>query len=466
MALAYRTSAAGGNTVSGTSPTVTLTPAVGDLFIVFCQATGNTNATPTCSDANTGGTYTLVGVALSNSSANTISAFVRTATVPNTTSTTVTVACGAHTAAEVVVYALSGATVYGSGAIQQFITQANQASSTTPTPTFTNKPNAYNLILSAVGNITNPAGITVSAGSSPTWTRDQNVGQTACGLSTEHTNNQLSTKAVTWGSTSASAFASFAIEVVAPPTTAGVNDSKLVAYGLLAPPTGVDVSKLVGYVLPSPPAGVDVSKLVAYAVLTAINTNPPVWPTLTFPSGFVGNAYSYAWDLYPAAPPTTYTVNSGSLPTGTTLNSPSADLGNVSGTPTGAGVYSFTLLATNTYGTAVSPSYSITISAPSNGPVPVGQVLAGGVTGTAYSETITADGGTGPYTFAVIGGALPTSTSLNTSTGVISGTPTVAGTYNFTIQVTDANALTGSFAFRIIIASPAVSGGGSFTYAG
>jgi hypothetical protein len=376
----YRTSAAGGNTVSGTSPTVTITPAVGDLLIVFCQATGNTNATPTCSDANTGGSYTLIATAASNSSLNTMSVFVRTATVPNTTSTTVTVACGAHVAAEVVVYALSGATVYGSGAIQQFITQANQAGATVPAPTFANLPNPYNLILSAVANITNPAGVAVSAGNSPTWTRDQNVGQTACGLSTEHTNNNLSTKAVTWGGTSASAFASMAIEVVSPPTTAGVNVSKLVGYGFVTPsagvdvsklvgyafvtpPLGVNVSKLVGYAFVTPPLGVNVSKLVGYAFLTANNTNPPVWPVFTVPIGYVGNPYSIGWDLTPAAAPTTYTlVGGGAFPVpGLTLNSVTLDQGSITGTPTTVGVYSFTIRATNTYGFADQP-FTITIT--------------------------------------------------------------------------------------------------------
>jgi hypothetical protein len=367
MALTYRNSFASGNTTTGTNPTVTFTPAVGDLIIVFCQATGNANAAPTCSDGNTGGTYTLVATAANGASTNMMSCFVRTATVPNTTSTTVTVAIGAHTATEVVVYALSGATVYGSGAIAQNAIQANQASGT-PTPTFSSLPNLYNLVLSAVGNVTNPAGVTASAGTSPTWTRDQNTGQVSpvCGICTEHTNNNLQTTAVAWGSTSPSAFASMALELVAPPAASGVNVSKLLGYALPTAPTGVDVSKLIGYALPTAPTGVDVSKLVAYAVLIAGNTNPPVWPTFSMPNGIVGIVYSATWDLSPAAPPTTYTVVAGSIPPGLTLNSPSADLGSITGTPTTAGTYPFTLRATNAYGTA-DKAFSIVIAAASSG---------------------------------------------------------------------------------------------------
>jgi hypothetical protein len=98
-------------------------------------------------------------------------------------------------------------------------------------------------------------------------------------------------------------------------------------------------------------------------------------------------------------------------------------------------------------------------------PVPAGAALKGGTTGVAYSETISAQGGTTPYTFAVTSGTLPTSTSLNSATGVISGTPSLAATASFTIKVTDVNGLTGSQAFAIIIAAPA-AGGGSYPFIG
>lgn len=66
-----------------------------------------------------------------------------------------------------------------------------------------------------------------------------------------------------------------------------------------------------------------------------------------------------------------------------------------------------------------------------------------GVVGVAYSSEVTVSGGTSPYTFAVISGALPDGLSLNASTGTITGTPTVAGTFSFTIRVTDHDGLTG-----------------------
>ena len=383
MALAYRTSAVGGNTISGTGPSATITSAIGDLFLVFCQAVGNTNTSPTCSDDGAGGTYALLFTAQSTSGLNTLSCFVRNNILASAVSVTVTVACGAHVASEMCVVALSGGTVAGTAAVIQTGTQANQAASTTPAPGLTNTPLIGDIILSAVGSVTDPTGVAVSANTSIwTWTLAQDVGQTGCGLAVEYSTGvvgPLPSSAVTWGSTSASAFASCAVELAAPPSTTGVNVSKLNSYGVLAPPIGVDVSKLISYGALTPPIGVDVSKLISYGALTypqGVNTSKlityavlaaiqsPIWPSISPPTGYVGNPYFFGWDLSPASAPTTYSLFSGSLPPGLSLNSPSADLGNVSGTPTTVGTYSFVVTATNAYGSANQPM-TIVISFPS-----------------------------------------------------------------------------------------------------
>ncbi len=62
--------------------------------------------------------------------------------------------------------------------------------------------------------------------------------------------------------------------------------------------------------------------------------------------------------------------------------------------------------------------------------------LANGVVGSAYSQTLTATGGTTPYTWEAVSGTLPAGLSLSAA-GVISGTPTAAGTSSFTVRVTD-----------------------------
>lgn len=64
--------------------------------------------------------------------------------------------------------------------------------------------------------------------------------------------------------------------------------------------------------------------------------------------------------------------------------------------------------------------------------------LPNGTAGTAYSSTLAATGGVTPYAWSIVAGSLPAGLSLNAQSGVISGTPTSAGTANFTVRVTDA----------------------------
>ena len=84
--------------------------------------------------------------------------------------------------------------------------------------------------------------------------------------------------------------------------------------------------------------------------------------------------------------------------------------------------------------------------------------LPGGTVGVAYSQTISASGGVTPYIWSVTVGSLPAGLSLNAGSGLISGSPTAAGTSNFTVQVKDANNLTATQALSI-----AVSAAGSIT---
>ena len=79
--------------------------------------------------------------------------------------------------------------------------------------------------------------------------------------------------------------------------------------------------------------------------------------------------------------------------------------------------------------------------------------LLDGTVGAAYSQTLTATGGTAPYTWAVTGGVLPPPLVLAAGTGIISGTPTTSGIFSFIVTVTDSAAHTYSSAFGLTIAS-------------
>ncbi|RYF46117.1 MAG: cadherin-like beta sandwich domain-containing protein, partial [Comamonadaceae bacterium] len=79
-------------------------------------------------------------------------------------------------------------------------------------------------------------------------------------------------------------------------------------------------------------------------------------------------------------------------------------------------------------------AYSVNIGSPNFTLSP--GALPGATVGVGYSQAMTAGGGTAPYTYSVLAGALPAGLSLSTA-GVISGTPTTAGTFNFTVIARD-----------------------------
>lgn len=88
-------------------------------------------------------------------------------------------------------------------------------------------------------------------------------------------------------------------------------------------------------------------------------------------------------------------------------------------------------------------------------PVVTTATLPAGETGTTYGQTLSASGGSGSYTWALTSGSLPAGLSLNGTTGRIAGTPTLAGSADFTVTVTDGNSATGSRSFRLTIVDAA-----------
>jgi len=75
-----------------------------------------------------------------------------------------------------------------------------------------------------------------------------------------------------------------------------------------------------------------------------------------------------------------------------------------------------------------------------------------GMVGTAYNLAFSATGGTGPYSFTRVTGTLPPGLTLATS-GALTGTPTTAGSFNFTVQAMDANGCTGTRAYNNVLIS-------------
>jgi uncharacterized protein YhjY with autotransporter beta-barrel domain len=190
----------------------------------------------------------------------------------------------------------------------------------------------------------------------------------------------------------------------------------------------------------------------AYSVNVGANSltvNPP-----TLPAGTQGVAYSQTVSATGGTGgPYTFSVSSGSLPTGLSIDASSAV---ITGTPSAQGQFIFTIQAIDSSGNAGSRSYAVNIGA-SGALTVTPPSLPNGTQGTAYSQTVSASGGNGSYTFAVSTGTLPTGLTLNGSTGVISGTPTIGGSYSFTIMATDTAGNNGSQAYTVNIGTSSLT---------
>ena len=127
--------------------------------------------------------------------------------------------------------------------------------------------------------------------------------------------------------------------------------------------------------------------------------------------------------------PLTWTIQSGQLPPGLALSSD----GMISGSPTTAGQFTFTLLAALVDGRSDTKTQTITVrdAVKASGEAPARSEVS-----VPYTAKLTATGGTGTFTWALGGGSLPEGVTLS-PTGDIAGTPTESGRFAFSAKVTD-----------------------------
>jgi hypothetical protein len=200
--------------------------------------------------------------------------------------------------------------------------------------------------------------------------------------------------------------------------------------------------------------GAQASKSLSIAVTQGLTI-----PNCPAPVGNVGQPYNAPLVAQGGSTPYIWTISSGTLPAGLALQS-ADQVTMIAGSPSQPGASAFVLQAADAAGGNVTRACSIqinsaplTISAPS---------FPTGLLGVAYSQTLAASGGRGPYVWSILGASAPPSFSIDSS-GVLSGVPTTVGTYTFTVQVTDQDSNVAQQSVTITIlagTAPGVSIGG------
>ena len=199
-------------------------------------------------------------------------------------------------------------------------------------------------------------------------------------------------------------------------------------------------------------SGIPVDLLIRATIYNGGCLNGTGCPTLalgpdTLPNGMAGTSYSQMLTVGGGIGPYTFVLSGGILPTGVMLSLN----GQLSGTPTAGAAHMFTVMATDVTGCTVTRTYTLIICST----ITINPAMpANGFVGTAYSQVFTQAGGTGSINWSSTGN-LPNGLMLNPSTGVLSGTPTMVGSFTFTIKATDANGCMGTREYTV-----AVSGNG------
>ncbi|MGA3047955.1 MAG: putative Ig domain-containing protein [Terracidiphilus sp.] len=152
----------------------------------------------------------------------------------------------------------------------------------------------------------------------------------------------------------------------------------------------------------------------------------------TLPPATIGLIYDVGFSVTGATGTFTWTTT-GSIPAGLTFSggsSASATLAGKAQLP--IGLSSFALAVTDSANCSVENNYLLDVDSPlSVGPT----TLPAATVGQAYTANITASGGTGPYTYFTL--STPPGLTLNAQTGALAGTPTQSGSYSITVVATD-----------------------------
>lgn len=183
----------------------------------------------------------------------------------------------------------------------------------------------------------------------------------------------------------------------------------------------------------------------AFVVKIGEPTGPLTIGASSLPEGEVNVAYAGDLEVTGGVPPYTVQLTKGTLPDGLAFGSPE-----INGTPTKAGSKSFTVTVTDQEDASVTKTFKMKIFKALSVTT---KSLKKGKQGKKYTAAVKATGGKKPHTWSV-SGDLPGGLDFDETTGKITGTPTQAGTFNVTFQVTDPLGGTDEESFTLTINEP------------
>lgn len=185
------------------------------------------------------------------------------------------------------------------------------------------------------------------------------------------------------------------------------------------------------------------------SIQIVINSPPsPVVATTVLPSGIRTQTYSASLSATSGTTPYAWSVTAGTLPAGVSLN---GSTGALSGTPTAEGAFTPTFTVTDANGLTGSKPLSIRINPPDVSPVIVTSSLPDGARTEPYSASLSATSGAPTYAWSATG--LPAGISLSAA-GVLTGTPSVEGTFSPVFTVTDSASMQALKSLDLRIAKP------------
>jgi hypothetical protein len=232
--------------------------------------------------------------------------------------------------------------------------------------------------------------------------------------------------------------------------TAVTVDSGTTEYVTFKVPTSIDVSTATSYQV-SISGTTSTGNAFESGNSSTLIVNAPVTIATGSPlaTGVASDNYSQTLTASGGSGTYTWAVTGGTLPAGLSLNTATGVIG---GKPSAAGLSHFEVKATDSLHMPASKEFAVTIDRTlvitTSSPLPAGAAASN------YSQTLTAVGGSGTYTWAVAAGTLPGGLALNSATGVISGLPASPGTSQFEIKVTDGNQDTAAKLFSLTINPP------------